>query len=40
MAASRSARFFYNDNGAPVLTVKATDTDGNRFQSDLPKTGG
>ena len=35
-----SFRFFYNDNGAPVLTVKATDTDGNHFQSDLPKTGG
>lgn len=35
-----SFRFFYNDNGAPTLTVKATDTDGNHFESQLPKTGG
>lgn len=31
-------RFSYNENGAPALTVKATDTDGNIFQQELPKT--
>ena len=30
-------RFFYRDNGALGLTVKATDTDGNTFQQVLPK---
>ena len=31
-------RFGYNDNGAEALTVKATDTDGNSFESVLPKS--
>lgn len=31
-------RFSYTDNGAPDLIVKATDTDGNTFESVLPKT--
>lgn len=31
-------RFAYNDNGATALTVKATDTDGNSFESSLPKS--
>lgn len=31
-------RFGYNDNGATTLTVKATDTDGNSFESELPKS--
>ncbi len=31
-------RFAYNDNGATELTVKATDTDGNTFESRLPKS--
>ncbi|WP_299964122.1 quinoprotein dehydrogenase-associated SoxYZ-like carrier [uncultured Roseobacter sp.] len=31
-------RFAYNDNGAATLTVKATDTDGNSFERDLPKS--
>lgn len=31
-------RFGYNDNGAASLTVKATDTDGNSFERDLPKS--
>lgn len=31
-------RFGYNDNGATSLTVKATDTDGNSFERDLPKS--
>lgn len=35
-----SFRFFYNDNGAPTLTVRATDTEGNRFESELAKAGG
>ncbi|WP_171173069.1 quinoprotein dehydrogenase-associated SoxYZ-like carrier [Ruegeria sp. HKCCD8929] len=30
-------RFSYNDNGATALTVKATDTEGNTFESVLPK---
>ncbi len=30
-------RFTYTDNGATDLTVKATDTDGNRFEKSLPK---
>lgn len=30
-------RFQYTDNGAPALTVKATDTEGNRFEHVLPK---
>ncbi|WP_187429492.1 hypothetical protein ROLI_042000 [Roseobacter fucihabitans] len=30
-------RFGYNDNGATALTIKATDTDGNTFESTLPK---
>lgn len=30
-------RFAYNDNGATTLTVKATDTEGNSFETDLPK---
>ena len=30
-------RFFYRDNGALNLTVKATDTDGNTFEQSLPK---
>lgn len=30
-------RFGYNDNGTSSLTVKATDTDGNIFERDLPK---
>lgn len=31
-------RFFYNDNGAVALTVRATDTEGNVFESVLPKS--
>lgn len=31
-------RFAYDDNGATTLTVKATDTDGNVFESVLPKS--
>ena len=31
-------RFAYNDNGTTTLTVKATDTEGNTFQTDLPKS--
>ncbi|MGB3246588.1 MAG: quinoprotein dehydrogenase-associated SoxYZ-like carrier [Sulfitobacter sp.] len=31
-------RFGYNDNGSANLTVKATDTDGNVFETVLPKT--
>ncbi len=30
-------RFFYQDNGAEALTVKATDTEGNEFIQDLAK---
>lgn len=30
-------RFSYTDNGAEMLTVKATDTDGNSFAHDLSK---
>ncbi len=30
-------RFFYRDNGALNLTVKATDTEGNTFEQILPK---
>ena len=30
-------RFAYQDNGATMLTVKATDTEGNTFEKDLPK---
>ncbi|MBK5933297.1 sulfur-oxidizing protein SoxY [Rhodovulum imhoffii] len=30
-------RFSYLDNGAPSLTVKATDTEGNRFETTLLK---
>lgn len=30
-------RFSYDDNGAPALTVKATDTEGNAFLQVLPK---
>ena len=30
-------RFFYNDNGATSLTVRATDTEGNVFESELQK---
>ncbi|MBE3636987.1 quinoprotein dehydrogenase-associated SoxYZ-like carrier [Mangrovicoccus algicola] len=33
-------RFGYVDNGAPALSVTATDTEGNRFHADLPKEGG
>ncbi|MEO0386914.1 MAG: quinoprotein dehydrogenase-associated SoxYZ-like carrier [Pseudomonadota bacterium] len=33
-------RFVYSDNGAPDLRVMATDTDGNRFESVLPKSVG
>jgi sulfur-oxidizing protein SoxY len=32
-------RFSYADNGAPALTVRATDTEGNVFQQVLPKEG-
>jgi sulfur-oxidizing protein SoxY len=32
-------RFGYNDNGAPALTVKASDTDGNTWERVLLKTG-
>ncbi len=31
-------RFSYTDNGATALTVKATDTEGNRFERVLPKS--
>ncbi|WP_170335222.1 quinoprotein dehydrogenase-associated SoxYZ-like carrier [Ruegeria arenilitoris] len=31
-------RFTYNDNGTTTLTVKATDTEGNSFEADLPKS--
>jgi sulfur-oxidizing protein SoxY len=31
-------RFSYTDNGAAALTVKATDTEGNRFETVLSKT--
>ena len=30
-------RFTYSDNGAPNLTVRATDTEGNQFERVLPK---
>ena len=30
-------RFFYRDNGALTLTVKATDTEGNTFEKVMPK---
>lgn len=30
-------RFAYTDNGAPTLTVRARDTDGNVFEQTLPK---
>jgi len=30
-------RFAYNDNGATTLTVKATDTEGNAWEVELPK---
>lgn len=33
-------RFTYADNGAPALRVTATDTEGNVFDSELPKAGG
>ena len=33
-----SFRFSYNDNGAATLSVRATDTDGNVFEADLPKS--
>ena len=33
-------RFSYADNGAPNLIVKATDTEGNSFESVLPKNPG
>ncbi len=33
-------RFAYTDNGAPALTVKASDTDGNQWERELSKTGG
>lgn len=31
-------RFAYNDNGTTTLTVKATDTEGNLFETELPKS--
>lgn len=31
-------RFSYNDNGSTSLTVKATDTEGNSFERELPKS--
>ncbi|WP_299081647.1 quinoprotein dehydrogenase-associated SoxYZ-like carrier [uncultured Ruegeria sp.] len=31
-------RFAYNDNGTTMFTVKATDTEGNSFETDLPKS--
>ncbi len=30
-------RFGYNDNGATTLTVKATDTEGNSWEVEMPK---
>ena len=30
-------RFTYLDNGAPALTVRASDTEGNSFETELPK---
>ncbi|MBY6005193.1 quinoprotein dehydrogenase-associated SoxYZ-like carrier [Salipiger bermudensis] len=33
-------RFAYDDNGAPALTVRASDTDGNAFETELPKLEG
>ncbi|MFA3916364.1 quinoprotein dehydrogenase-associated SoxYZ-like carrier [Ruegeria hyattellae] len=30
-------RFSYDDNGTTTLTVKATDTEGNSFETELPK---
>lgn len=33
-----SFRFAYTDNGAPSLTVHATDTEGNVFVRDLAKS--
>ncbi len=33
-------RFSYDDNGSVDLTVTATDTDGNAFESVLPKSSG
>lgn len=33
-------RFTYADNGVPALTVRATDTEGNAFETVLPKAGG
>lgn len=35
-----SFRFSYTDNGAPSLIVKASDTEGNSFETELPKAGG
>ncbi len=35
-----SFRFTYADNGATMLTVKATDTEGNHFETVLSKAGG
>lgn len=32
-------RFTYTDNGAPALTVRAHDTEGNLFERVLPKSG-
>jgi sulfur-oxidizing protein SoxY len=32
-------RFTYTDNGAPALTVRAHDTEGNIFERELPKAG-
>ena len=33
-------RFRYDDNGSTALTVKATDTEGNDFETVLPKAAG
>jgi len=35
-----SFRFSYADNGSETLRVLATDTEGNRFESELPKAEG
>ncbi len=31
-------RFHYNDNGSTSFTIKASDTDGNEFETTLPKS--
>ncbi|WP_090063382.1 quinoprotein dehydrogenase-associated SoxYZ-like carrier [Celeribacter neptunius] len=37
ISANPSFRFSYTENGAPSLTVKGHDTDGNLFETEFPK---